>query len=79
MEGDPLLPVSGQKTDLSTSVRIGWDRMELLGVTVGWEHTGHKSNSISIHLASTRFDHEGTENGDKLSLDTYVLRHDGTL
>lgn len=62
VEGDPLLPVSRQKTDLSTSVRIGWDRMELLGVTVGSEHTGHKSNSTSIHLASTPFDHKGKEN-----------------
>ena len=34
VEGDLLLPVSGWKPDLSTSVRIRWDRTKLLGVTV---------------------------------------------
>lgn len=40
VEDDLLLPVSGWKTGLSTSVRIAWDRMELLGVTVGSEALG---------------------------------------
>lgn len=34
VEGDLLLPVSGWKPDLSTSVRISWDRTKLLGVAV---------------------------------------------
>lgn len=31
VEGDLFLPVSGWKPDLSTSVRIGWDRQSSWG------------------------------------------------